>query len=450
MPGDERELRLELLDVIRGKKPRTNFWKKPQGEEAYFSGQGSQNIWLFRWAIQLLLGMPTTSPDLVYAYQLGPGATGDDRKLVRRVHPVFGRRDFMLAIPQSGDDIVPIGFGGSEFGSSIYWFWHLIVHASLYRKGNLDVKSKALQWLVINWLYFRAIEAPDGGLLLAGMRSAGHDPCVPRETNWLWALVSGGNVAQAEAWCKQAGAGLKRSWEFEITKKLLPELRESWEAAKNIPIDRLQNAIVLRAPMTIIRTEGGLAWTIDHNVNPNTGPVLGMKWEHGQRMSFPDKGGARKRQEFDHGYARIEEDRSRMVYASSLYTDMKEIEMSLPGGDIIWKLRLGEGNGQSTSQPSQPDPVPMPPDSRPTDNDGGTQSADGRLSHPDRTTVIELLFSLGLSRPQMAERSLILPRIAAGTHTAEDVAAIRNWFPANNRLPRAENWRKALAILDGV
>lgn len=436
MAGDERFLRNEFLDTVRGKKPRANYWQKPQGEEAYFSGNGSQNIWLFRWAMQLIFGRSATSPELVYGYQLG---TGDDGQLILRPESGTERRGFRLAVPREGDTIYPFGFGGSEFGSFIYWFWHLIVHAGLMRKGSPEVQSYALRWLVINWLYFRAIEAPDGGILLGGMRSAGHDPCVPRETNWLYALVSGGNVKQAEAWCKQAGAGLRRSWEYEIGNELLPELRQSWEIAKDIPLDRLSNMIKLRAPMTIIRTEGGLAWTMDYNVNPNTGPVLGMKWENGVRTSFPDKGGPRIRQRFDHASARIDEAGGRMIYSSSLYTGGREIEMPLPAGNAIWKLRLGEeGPSNDTDMPdSEPDPVsPIVP------------SSDNRSERIKEAA--DLLAGLQLSHRHGTERAVILSRLTAGQVTSSDIELIRGWFRPDSPQRQAIYWLRALEILEEV
>lgn len=441
MAGDERFLTGEFLDTVRGKKPRSDYWKKSQGEEAYFSGNGSQNIWLFRWAMQVIFGMPTTSPELVYGYQLGTG-TGEDEQLISR-QSESGRRDIMLAVPREGDTVYPSGFGGSEFGSFIYWFWHLIVHAGLMRMGNSRSEGAyAFRWLVINWLYFRAIEAPDGGILLAGMRSAGHNPCIPREVNWLYTLISGGDVKQAEAWCKQAGAGLRRSWEYEIALELLPELRQSWEIAKDIPLDRLPSMIKLRAPMTIIRTEGGLAWTIDYNVNPNTGPVLGMKWESGARTSFPDKGGPRIRQKFDHAGARIDEGGGRMIYSSTLHTGGREIEMALPAGNVIWKLRLGEEGATSD------DSVPALPDSGPDPISPAVPSSDNRTERTKEAA--ELLAGLQLSNRHRAERDFVLSQFAAGEVTTADILLVRGWFRPDSPQKQAVEWRKALEILESI
>src|SRR6185436_12495547 len=331
MPGDERNLRDELFDAVRNKAPRTNFWKKDQAFDSYFSGAGSQNIWLLRFATKALRGEKVPA-DAVYNYQFGPPPGS---------FLVAGNNGPTLAsAPAANDRVYEPGFGGSEFMSTIYWVWHLMSHLALIRKGG-EIGDKARRWVVLNWVLFRAIQASDGRLMLFGQRSAGHDP-IPREPDWLFARASDGDVGQAERWCKKAGAGLKRSWEFAMGNELITEMRSTYKESLSIPVEDLPKLIPLRVRTEIIKTSEGIAVVHAKNCNPNTPPILGGTfWQDGRRDILPTSvlkngqktpGGIRIRQKFDHASARIEG--NEIVYVSSLYTDGEQ-RIPLPGGDPI-------------------------------------------------------------------------------------------------------------------
>ncbi len=451
MSGDETDLRLEMLDVVRGKNPRSSFWSKPQGSEAYFSGNGSQNIWLMRWMIQQVLGVDKLNPvdpSIVYAYQLG----------LETGHVLITRQGNPLVIPSSSllpsDTQYSIGFGGSEFASTIYWFWHVVTHAAMMRKGS-DERSRKLaeEWVVRNLLYFRAIEAQDSGILLGGQRSAGHDPNVPREMNWLYQVVKGEsavNISRAESWCKQAGAGLKQSWEFEIGKELLPELRRAWERAREMSIGELTSLLPLKTPTRIIKKNNSLVVVHSENVNPNTPPVLVLIYYNGIRMSLPDHGGNRIRQQFDHSMARIEEreGQGEVIYSSSLYTDEKEIRMPMPGGEIEYDIRLGEGEGKGTTVSILPVSNNASISSQPVVVDSNSNS------NLFLSQAADILSSMILARKYIAKRDAIVSALRSGKSAdslplSTFIDEIRSWYASDSKQVEAVKQRRVIELLTG-
>ena len=434
MAGDERQLRDEMLDAARGKAPRTDFWKRGQAFDSYFSGAGSQNIWLMRFATQALQGRDVPW-EAVYHYQLGPPPGSF---LVARDGPV------LVTQPAADDRVYTPGFGGSEFMSTIYWVWHLMSHLVLIRAGG-EIGARARRWVVLNWVLFRAIQAPDGSLMLFGQRSAGHNP-IPSKPDWLFAKASDGDVARAERWCKKAGAGLKRSWEFEIGNELLPEMRSTYQESLSIPVEDLQKLIPLRVPTDIVKTAEGIAVVHAKNVNPNTPPILaGTLWRDERRDIMPTSvlkdekvpGGIRIRQQFDHASARIEG--NEIVYASSLYTGGAEQRVPLPGGDLIYHLKLGNAVPVPDDSDSNPDP-----DSKP---DSGTTPKPTR----DLGRAATLIAGLQLPRKQSSLQAEIVAKLQ-GTLSDADVAAVAaqvRSFGIGPGQPQAVQWREALAILEG-
>lgn len=429
--GDEDKLRHELLDAARGVPPRTNVWKKGQGVDAYFSGAGSQNIWLMRFAVQALRGQ-VVPWEAVYHYQLGtpPG------------HHLVGRKGGVTLTPEilPDDRVYAPGFGGTEFLSTIYWGWHLMSHVALTRAEG-EIAKQARRWVILNWVLFRAITAPDGSLMLFGQRSAGHAP-FPREMDWIYALASGGDLKRAEKWCKIMGAGLRDSWEKEIALELQAELQATWKESLTIPTEALLS-IPLRVPTEIVRTSEGIAVVHAHNCNPNTPPILAgtCNWL-GLRVILPTSvdpdgnrvfGGVRIRQKFDHASARI--DGAEIVYQSSLYTGGREIRILMPRGDVLYHLRLG--TGEAAAPPSEPTPgtgttEPVEPPPAPTS---------------DLSRAADLLSSLKLAKKHQGEREAVVAAIRKGENPAPYLEIIRRWFRPDSPQAQATQWREALAIL---
>ena len=442
MAGDERELRYEMLDAAQGKKKneiRSNFWTRPQASDSYFSGQGSQNIWLMRFATKALLNEDVPW-EAVYNYQLGPPA--GSVLVARNGSPKL----ISEAERTASDRVYTPGFGGSEFMSTIYWVWHLMSHVALMKKGG-EIGAKARRWVVLNWVLFRAIQAdePDGSLLLFGQRSAGHNP-IPREPDWLFALASGGNTGRAEGWCKKAGAGLKRSWEFAIGNALKNEMRETWEEARTLPLETLQS-IPLRVPTEIIRTTEGLAVVHATRCNSNTPPILaGTLWKNGRRDILPTSefnggtfiGGHRIRQRADDASARIEG--NEIVYKSSLYTGGAERRIPLPGGDVIYHLKLGSG---STTPVPEPEPV-VDPVEPPTEEEP---------PFPDLLHAADLIASLQLPHSMKPTRNQIVAKLQSREVNDDDLAQIVQQvrgFKIHPEQVQAAKVEEAIEILERV
>lgn len=443
MSGDEGKLRFDMLDAVRGKAPRSDTWKKAQGSDSYFSGAGSQNIWLMRFVTQALRG-EAVPWEAVYSYQLGPPP---GTRLIAR-----GGAVLTTAEPAGEDTIYAPGFGGSEFMSTIYWAWHLLSHLSLIRKGG-ETGRLARRWVALNWALFRAIQAPDGSLMLFGQRSAGHNP-KPRETDWLFALASGGDTARAEAWCRQAGAGLRRGWEFEIGNELLPEMRETWEESLSIKETDLPALLPLRVPTEILRTTEGLAVVHAANCNPNTPPILaGIALKDGRREVFPTSvvdgeripGGIRIRQQFDLASARIEN--GEIVYSSSLYTNGAEQRLPLPGGDVIYHLKLGTGSAEPV-EPADRNVEPLPIDIQVPAGDPVEEPTPFR----DLERAASIIATLQLPNFQKPLQAEIIDRLKSGDVDDDTLARITEQvrgFGIGPGQPQAIPWREAIAILEG-
>jgi hypothetical protein len=439
MAGDEVLLRFEMLDAARGKVPRSDAWKKPQGTDSYFSGAGSQNIWLMRFATQALRGQEVPLAEAVYNYQLGPppGST-----LVGRGGAVLTTTE-----PLATDKVYAPGFGGSEFLSTIYWGWHLLSHLALIRKGG-DIGAKARRWVVLNWVLFRAIQAPNGSLMLFGQRSAGHNP-KPREVDWLFARASDGDVARAEKWCKEAGAGLKRGFEFEIGNELISEMRQTWQESLAIKETDLPGLFPVRVPTEIIRTTEGVAVVHATNCNPNTPPILaGVCTQDGRRDIFPTSdvkgvkvpGGIRIRQRFDQATARI--DGSEIVYTSALFTGGAEQRITLPGGDLIYHLKLGTG-AVAPVPVTEPEPEPVDPGTEP----------EPEPPFPDLANAADLIENLTVRKQKKNDKAQIVAQLRSGDldDDALDnlIARVRDLGIGEGQ-EQADRWRQAIAILEGV
>lgn len=424
--ADERILRHELLDAARGQTPKTDEWKKSQGSENYFNGKGGQNIWLLRFATQALKRQEIPWRE-VYYHQLGIWESEWGNK------------------PK---DIQP-AFGGSEFLSTIYWGWHIAAHLAMTRHPTPSIARYARRWCALNWAIFRAITAPDGSLLLFGQRSAGHNP-IPRETDWWYALAIGdeGGIKRAEKWCKQAGCGLRQSWEYEYGMEFRKEMRETYKESVSIDFRELERDLPLRVPTEIVKTNNGIVVVHAANCNPNTPPILAGKWENGHLTVLPtstiqnDKtgrtetipGGIRLRQKFDHATAHIEN--GEIVYKSSLYTGGNEKRIKMPSGEVIYHLRLGRGE-RAINKPIDTSPVIEP---EPVDDS----------SSINLPLAIDLLLSLQLSRKHKPIRDDIVSLLRAGNLSDQDLSAIADQvetFGIGNKQEQYTRWRQALSIL---
>lgn len=391
--GDEDLLRYDLLDATRGREPRSPTWKKSQGSDAYFSGVGSQNIYLMRFATQTLRGWETPW-EAVYDYQLGRS------------------------------------YGGSEFLSLIYWPWHLASHLSLCRSPHPGISERARYWCALNWALCRELQGGDGSLLFFGQRSAGHAP-IPREMDYLFALASDGDIRRAEGWCKRAGVGLGRSWVKEMGEEVRAEMRETWKQSLSITLDTLAS-LPLRVPSEIIRTSQGLALIHARTANSNTAPILaGTLTITGERRTFPEKGGWRFRHH-DDAVAWVDEERWEIAYRSSAFTEGKERRMGLPGGERVRWVKMGIGTGTGT-----------------VDTGAGTSEPNPDTPSRDLSHAADLLSSLLLPRAERGRQAAIVEALRAGQAPEPFLPTVRGWFCPDSTQLQATAWREAIRIMEG-
>jgi hypothetical protein len=330
MAGDEQFLSWDLADAVAGKPPRDDVWRGATGLAALKQGTGSINMPLLRLATKLWAGTPAEQA----------AAIADWKEVL-----TFFQGQWM----------------GSELGSRIYGVWHLLSVAAAFgwadANGNPELSALAQGWLLHWWCLMKLIEAPDGRLLMVGMRSGGHEPNAGF-LEWVWALATDGPVPKWEATAKTLGLGLKQNWIYaagmslkEVLRKSAAPIREGQDPAALIP------NYGLVVPYNVLKTEGGMAVWIPENRNGNTTPVAGVVWTPQSLDWLPKNGGRRIRQQFEKIDCRI--DGANLVYDSIL---QGHDELPLPPGQVLARVTLPIGTADSGTT--------MPPG--PTDGTTGT------------------------------------------------------------------------------
>ncbi len=305
MAGDEQFLSWDLADVVAGKPPRDPGWDGPGGLSALYSGEGSINLPMLRAAVKLRAGT---------AAQVAQ-AVSDWKELFQ-----FFQKQWM----------------GSELGSRIYGVWHMLAVASVLdwsqKNGNTELAGLAQGWLLHWWCLMKLVEAPDGRLLVVGMRSGGHEPTAGF-LEWTYALAMDGPVDRWEAVAKELKLGLRQNW-----LSLLPHYG-------------------LVEPYHILKTEGGIAVWIESNQNGNTTPVAAAVWTPQSLGWLPDNGGNRIRQKFEKIDCRPVD--GKLVYDSNFQGHQ---ELALPPGKVLAQITLPLGTADSGGiTPDIPDRPPVPP-----------------------------------------------------------------------------------------
>jgi hypothetical protein len=337
MAGDEQFLSWDLVDALDGKPPRDSVWQGPNGLAALESGQGSINMPLLRLGIKLRAGNAAEQAEAIAGW--------------KEVFAFFQKQ-----------------WMGSELGSRIYGVWHMLAVASAldWAQKNpkapdaADLGALATGWLLYWWCLLKLVEAPDGRLLLVGMRSGGHEPNAG-VLEWTWALATDGPIDHWEAVAKSLNLGLRQQWIYSAALALKETLRSS--AA---PIRAGQDPLTLIPhygliePYHILKTEGGMAVWIQHNQNGNTTPVAGAVWTPTSLDWLPKDGGNRIRQKFETIDCRPEG--GKLVYDSNFQGHQ---ELDLPPGKVLADITLPLGTPAVV--PVQPDgPTPIPPTPTPT------------------------------------------------------------------------------------
>jgi hypothetical protein len=254
-----------------------------------------------------------------------------------------------------------VNWMGDEWGSFIYGRMHLLAVAAVARearkRGDADLEAEALGWLQIWWGICALTEAPNGRIMLPGMRCAGHEP-LGGWREWLLALArgDGGGRARAEAWGHAAGLAMPHQWEWATALALEETLRLSYQPLAGVSVEDLPPLLTWGfITLHVYRTPRGIAAWLEENRNGNTPPWMAGVSIDGQEIWAPAGGGARIRERFDH--AEVERTGQALHYRSTLYPEQMLLLPAGEGKEVV----LGVANGQEAS----PSPGPVYPPNRP-------------------------------------------------------------------------------------
>jgi len=249
--GPEDYLVWELSDVAQGKRPRSDYWRRDWGGDAYFSGATSSN-----WH----------PPELAIKYTLATGAElVRIREYLRSVFFPFQRRRFM----------------GSELLTGIYGSMHLGAFVMIARAaashGHPEIYSEALECTKLYMAILAARQCQDGRVLVCGMRSAGREFWVRGDVWGRWVLAlgeEGGSDFAAWNALRDAGEGPKMAWQTPVFRACREILQEalSWVHSRggNFPA-----GFTAMTELRILEwSSGALATWVGENTNANTRPEM--------------------------------------------------------------------------------------------------------------------------------------------------------------------------------
>lgn len=251
--GPEDFLTLELLDVCQNRAPRTDYWRKDYGGEAYISGAGSQNWQPMKAAIEYRIDTQIH------------GLKSNIRAWLLSTFFPYMRRRFM----------------GSEIMSLIYGSMHIASIASIAQTAmeirDSEVLLEALACLRCYLTIVHARRVEDQGLILvAGMRSGGHDAWIYGDP---WAGrtldIALGNTSQSGVYwqmLKRAGKGPKRAWEEGVLQACAKPLQAA--VTGGFLTDGTISGFTGITDLYVYRSQGGVATWISENHNSNTTPEM--------------------------------------------------------------------------------------------------------------------------------------------------------------------------------
>jgi hypothetical protein len=388
MAGDEQFLSWDLADVVSGKPPRDDIWRGADGLAALQSGQGSINMPLLRLGVKLRAGTAAEQATAIASW--------------KNVFAFFQKQ-----------------WMGSELGSRIYGVWHMLAVASVldWAKTNQGPDAEVLGtlasgWLLHWWCLLKLVEAPDGRLLMVGMRSGGHRPD-PGFLEWTTALAMDGPVDRWEAEAKRLQLGLRQNWIYSAALSLKETLR-----ASTAPIRAGQDPLALIPrygliePYNILRTEKGLAVWIGRNQNGNTTPLAGAVWTPEGLDWLPKDGGNRIRQKFETIDCRPVG--LNLVYDSD---HQGHQELPLPTGQVLAQITLTLGTpavpvapiGEKDSTAPPPTPISLP--DRTPETPAGSKPIPPATAPRSPQAIADDILTLGVPRKQLGLRQSLADQV---------------------------------------
>lgn len=341
--GPEDYLVLELEDVAKGHKPRSDYWRKDWGGPEYFSGAKSSNWHPVEIAIR---------------YAMATGAEVERvRTYLRTIFFPFQRRRFMAS------ELMTVIYGSMHLGAA------LVIARTASVFGHAEIRSEALAWIEAYLAILSARQLASGYVVVAGMRSAGHEAWVYGDVWGQYALALGEESrSDADAWhaLKKAGKGPERAWQTAVFKAC----REFLQIALSSLRSRFGAIPEGFSAMCELRVsqwdDGSIATWCGENVNGNTRPELVGVYSARTRaiVNYPGEmfsplvvGEKIIRRNRGPWQARCEMTNSRLVISA----ETGEIVVPLPApGSPRWTLTLPRESGASVPIP---EPAALPADS---------------------------------------------------------------------------------------
>ncbi|HXU31674.1 MAG TPA: hypothetical protein VN851_13960 [Thermoanaerobaculia bacterium] len=381
--GPEDLLVMELVDVVEGRPPRTEAYKKSYGGAAYLNGTGSGNWEPVARAVE-------------FGATQGEAQKPAREALLKTIFPLMRSR-FMI----------------TETMSLIYGSMHLAAFASIARtalaQNDQEVASEALACIRLYLSIAAARQLPDGRVLVAGMRSAGHEAW---EYGDPWAsfaldLALQRDTSRSFAALKKAGKGPKNAWQkavFTGCQSALVQAMKGWQEDSPLP-----SGFQATTPLHVLKTSEGVATWIEQNHNSNTKPEICSVWTGGEVTTLPGPRlaalhGKRTNRGWIEASCRREDDKLVVVI------DGETFSVPLPGGDVRLSLRISAAGEieESPNRPDGPDPEgPDPGDPDPETPDPEVPDPEVPDPEPDGSTIdVEALAAeveaLGAQPPETA------------------------------------------------
>lgn len=331
---------------------------------------------------------------------------------------------------------------GDEGTSFIYGDMHVAgigaVAQAAQGVGDAELLAAARAWLRMWWGLQVLAEAPDGRIMLPGMRSGGHEPGPGWREYWL-ATARGDDdqIRRALAWCHNSGLHPENSWVKTAADALAPALRESYPWLADASPDEVAADLPrygFLVPVHVYRTPAGVAAWYERNSNPNTPPWLAGVWVNGVEHWAPENGGLfppghRYRQQFDR--AVVTRDGSVLHYRGSSFPTYLDVDIELPPGDAF-EVVIGATSSPVSAKRADPEePIATPPS---TPEREPTTAVSAELD-----SIAADLSGLRLARADAEKQIAILADLAAvpPRRSFGELADIVASFGINSQSPQA-------------
>lgn len=322
--GPEDLLVEELRAVVQGKRPTTEEWKIDHGAAAYMNGTGSGNWKPVEAAVRYAIEPESIRPWLIGVF-----------------FPLM-RDKFM----------------NTELMSLIYGAMHLGAWLSIARTaealGDAAILREARACVRLYLWILAQRQCPDGRVLVAGCRSAGHAAWEHGDPwgRYALALATGNGRESAFAGLKAAGEGPAKAWGMAVFGACFDQLSIAGSVLPGVGFRAATD-------LHVVRCSEGVATWVGRNVNSNTKPEMLSIWQRGKITTIPGPElGAQGGQRVNRGW----------MEATCRYLDGElkgsrdgvPFSLRLPGA-ILSHIELPGPSDGVIEHPADPPPATPPP-----------------------------------------------------------------------------------------